>query len=292
MGEDLRLALLAQLDAVVELGEGAEADPVTAVHEIRKALKRVRAWLRLVRDHLGEEVFGEENRTARDMGRLLGTARDADIHVETLPIILVELPEETRDSPPALELARRMEVRRALVRQVVLAEDGPMAQVVERAGHARDRTVDLPLEGLGPPGLATGVGRSYAAARDRFREAREHGDPERYHSWRKRVKDLQYQLQLLAPRLTPGLRKRLQAQERTGSHLGLANDLANFAELLHQEPALVPDDDVRDRLVAAAIELRDHQWRDARRIGSRAFRRDPGELEERIRTALDRRSGG
>jgi CHAD domain-containing protein len=289
LGEDLRRALQDQLDAVLRLGEGAEADPVTAVHEIRKALKRVRAWLRLARSHLGEEVFGEENRAARDMGRLLGTARDSDIHVETLAIVLEALP-ETEGSPPVLELARRLEVRRALVRQVVLADDGPMDQVVERAGHARDRAATLPLDGLGPRELATGVGLSYAAARTRFREAKGSGDPDRHHSWRKRVKDLQYQLQLLAPRLGPGLRRRLDAQERMGSHLGLANDLANLGELLHQEPVLVPDDDVRDRVVVTAYRMRDRAWRDAGRIGSRAFRRDPEELEDRVREALDRRS--
>lgn len=291
LDEEVRWGLVGQLDAVLQLGAGAGADPETAVHEIRKALKRVRAWLRLVRSHLGEELFREENRGARDMGRLLGPARDADIHVETLAIILHELP-DTKGSRSIHELARRLEVRRALVRQVVLADDGPMDQVMERAGHARDRAAALPLGGLGAGELATGMGVSYAAARDRYLEARRSGDPERHHSWRKRVKDLQYQLQLLAPRLTPGLRKRLDAQERMGSHLGLANDLANLAELLRQEPVLVPDDEVRERLVTAAVELRNREWRDARRIGSGAFRRDPEELEKRIRKALDRRSGG
>ena len=167
-----------------------------------------------------------------------------------------------------------------------------MDQVAERARGARNRTVALPLNGLGPQELAAGVRRSYAAAGKRFREATGTGDPDRYHSWRKRAKDLQYQLQLLAPRLTRGLRKRLDAQERVGSHLGLANDLANLADLLRQEPVLVPDDDVRERVVTVAIELRNGAWRDARQIGSRTYRAAPEELEKRIREALDRRSGG
>ena len=46
----------------------APGDPVAAVHETRKSLKRLRALLRLVRPALGEQTYREENAQLRSIG--------------------------------------------------------------------------------------------------------------------------------------------------------------------------------------------------------------------------------
>ena len=55
-----------QADLAIELvaGDGARALERSAVHETRKALKRLRALVRLLREELGEQAFAARERCA------------------------------------------------------------------------------------------------------------------------------------------------------------------------------------------------------------------------------------
>ena len=67
-----------------ELLEKYELDRGRAIHQGRKDLKKLRAALRLIRDHADEEFIPAESVRLRDAGRLLATVRDADVKVQTL----------------------------------------------------------------------------------------------------------------------------------------------------------------------------------------------------------------
>src|SRR5262249_13657072 len=72
-----------------QLGGGADGledpqDPVEAVHDARKRLKKTRALLRLARPAMRPDAFQARNRELRDQGRALSGARDADALVETV----------------------------------------------------------------------------------------------------------------------------------------------------------------------------------------------------------------
>ena len=54
------------------------------MHETRKALKRLRALLRLVRPAMGEAAFKQENAQLRDIGLSLSGARDRHVLLETV----------------------------------------------------------------------------------------------------------------------------------------------------------------------------------------------------------------
>ena len=69
-------------DAVRRLRDDREDEPVKAVHEARKDLKKTRSLLRLARPGMDRDAFRRENRTLRDAGRALSGARDADVLVE------------------------------------------------------------------------------------------------------------------------------------------------------------------------------------------------------------------
>src|SRR3954462_8594203 len=59
-------------------------DPVEAVHDARKRLKKTRALLRAARPAMRPDAFRAYNRELRDQGRALSGARDADVMVETV----------------------------------------------------------------------------------------------------------------------------------------------------------------------------------------------------------------
>ena len=74
-----------QLDrAVLELSEGISADPVSATHSARKAIKKERSLLRLARGAMPSERRKRENAALRAAARGLPGARDADVMIVSI----------------------------------------------------------------------------------------------------------------------------------------------------------------------------------------------------------------
>src|SRR3954449_13245012 len=73
-----------QLEAAAEELEEHAEDPVEAVHDARKRIKKTRALLRLARPAMTRGAFQRRNRTLRDTARGLSGARDADVMAETV----------------------------------------------------------------------------------------------------------------------------------------------------------------------------------------------------------------
>src|ERR671931_531641 len=68
--EGVRRIARGQIDLAVELLESADGGELDeAIHESRKAFKRLRALVRLARDPLGDEAYRRENETFRDAPR-------------------------------------------------------------------------------------------------------------------------------------------------------------------------------------------------------------------------------
>ena len=108
---------LGQLDLAIELlstarNGGPDED---AVHETRKALKRLRALVRLLEPELGAQAFARENAALRDAGRRLAGARDAEVMVGTLDALIAAPPAQA-GAPPRRAAAARAARRRARAR--------------------------------------------------------------------------------------------------------------------------------------------------------------------------------
>src|SRR3954469_8087665 len=80
VGETAREQLV---DGAAVLRDEQADDPVGAVHQARKNVKKSRALLRLVRAELGDKTYRRENRRLRDAARTVAHVRDADVMVET-----------------------------------------------------------------------------------------------------------------------------------------------------------------------------------------------------------------
>jgi CHAD domain-containing protein len=105
---------LAQLDLAIELlrGEAAVA-PDETVHETRKALKRLRALLRLLESELGRKRAADEQAVLRDAATRLAGARDAEVMVRTLEHLLRRHPRRLRRRRALIELREALERERA-----------------------------------------------------------------------------------------------------------------------------------------------------------------------------------
>ena len=253
LGEDepvpdgIRRIAHGQLDLVAsELDRSENGGRDDAVHESRKAFKRLRALVRLARDQLGPEVRRRENAAFRDAGRKLSGARDARVLVETLD----DLVERNRDRL-APEAFRRL--RAALVEDRATGES--TEDVLAAAHAAQARVQAWPLAGDGSTQmLEPGFERIYRRGRRAYRTVK--GDPtsEHLHELRKRTKDLWHAAQVLRPAAPKRLRKLGRAAHELADVLGDDHDLATLLEASREHAAtLAPPE---QELLAELVERR------------------------------------
>jgi CHAD domain-containing protein len=218
-------ALLLQASAEAAANDTAESD---RIHVVRKQLKRVRAIHKLARPVLEEARYVGEQVWFRDRGRLLSKARDVDVLVETHRKLahrdLANTEVSGAGDPVRGELLRlRHEVHRDSPPRLV---HNVAQELIDQAGEW-DAVSWVPTETrLIADTLTLGIGRFTSALADV-----EHSPTgERFHTLRKRVKDLGYQMDFMARRIpTAGKRLRRKA-DRLGELLGWHHDLWVFAD--------------------------------------------------------------
>ena len=126
-----------------------------------------------------------------------------------------------------------------------------------------------------------GILRSYRRARKASVEQPKANSDERIHEWRKRVKELMYQLRLLAPIDPHRIKKLTERLEDLDDALGGDHDLAVLRVHLH---GTMRGDQRRLRLADIAIAGdREHVLQKARHAGAKFFHEKPGEFTERLK---------
>jgi CHAD domain-containing protein len=276
----IRRVIVEEIDEA--LGELAHPSRLTAVHEARKGVKRIRAALRLARGALGRGTFNRENQAFREVGRHLSEVRDAEV--------LVQAFEKIKPNVRAIALRRAVtivgrhvtEKRRATLKTVLGA-----GQAVDQARTAlrmaRGRAERWKLRGDEWSALESGFARVYTQGQERFGVA--YGDgatSDQFHAWRKRVKDLMFQVRLLRG-IWPGVFKAWEKDlDALGDLLGEDHDLAvlqlTIGNDLHD--ALDPDD---QRALRTAIDRRRTRLQtDARPLGLRLYAEPAKGVSDRI----------
>lgn len=216
LGPALARIAAGQFDRITA-GLRMNPDRDAAVHEARKALKRLRALLRLVRDHLGEGVFREEDVVLRDLGRRLAAARDARTCIDTLHALVPDRCEV---------LEERLADDHRAASALLLTDTDLMAQLLTTAKCARERWVTR-LPGLVRDEFAAispGLRRTYRRGRKRMGRALDRPTDEAFHEWRKEVKHLRYQMESLRPIDPLAFSGVIAALDSLGEVLGTEHD--------------------------------------------------------------------
>jgi CHAD domain-containing protein len=206
----------------------------TSVHTARKRLKEVRALLRLLREGLGKKEFRRENKALRDAAHPLSEVRDAAAIVEALQS-LQERYCGTVDKDTFKAVLRALRRRRTAIRQRILHDGKALTRSSIAVEKVRDRVGQWYLRGGAWQVLESGLERAYKQANQAMLEASRSATDENLHEWRKRAKDIRYQLELLEP-LCPEVMKASAAQAETLTDLlGDDHDLAVLRSLLDGE---------------------------------------------------------
>jgi CHAD domain-containing protein len=256
-----------QLEAAAEVLRDGD-DPVEAIHDARKRIKKTRALLRLARPGLTKAQFRRRNRALRDTGRGMSANRDADVLAETVELLAERF---TGQYPKTFFAGVKRPLAthaRALRRE---ADAGAHADTL--SGLAQDR---WPLGALDADALADSLRRTYVRGREAFATADREPTVTNLHEWRKRVKDLWYQERLLED-TWPGIMK-AQAKEakRLSKLLGEDHDLAVLAER-------VDDDQLHEMIDIRRAELLEQ----SRDLGRRVYAERPKAFARRARRYVD-----
>ena len=271
-------AMQGQLAHARQVVRAADRQPVRAVHEWRKTMRRARALVRLCRPLL-------EKRQAQRLGTTLREAQAAasqlrDAHV--LGPLLTELAAD-RHASVADRVAMASVRRRLRSREQAARRGAPASDLLEQQLPALENAVRR-FGRLLPPALTfgdlqAGLSKSYRRALKSFRRSRKQGE-QAFHDLRKAVKVLHYQTELLA---SAGPQAR--AAEKLRKRLGrLAHQQGEVTDLLLLRSALVPPE--REALAVFLSRALRRQCRPAMRTAGKLLDHSPRELEDRARRLL------
>jgi CYTH domain-containing protein/CHAD domain-containing protein len=275
----MRRIALGRTEKALERLEGADDEELAAaIHGARKDLKKLRGVLRLVRDELGKKAFRTENRRYRDAGRLLAGSRDAEVKLETLLQLhhqVGDLPGNTVEQWEGMLETERDELA-AAIREETDGRIGRATEAIE-AGHGEIRrwSFDTDSWALVEPGLT----RSYQDGRWAMKRVLADPSTENVHQWRKRAKDLWYQLRIVRCAWPELLGETVEQAHLLAELLGEHHDLALLAEDLRSRPDLG-----EPGAFESAIEQRQDELLDAAlRIGRRLYAEKPKAFRRRIK---------
>lgn len=293
LGPGLQRLSLEQLDHAISGLSDPTADEDRAIHEARKAMKRLRSLLRMVRYEIGDRAYSFENAALRDAARLVSGVRESTISVET--VIRLAARFDGKLEVGALDdLAERLDRRSLRTRRRVLDESEAAATMLTDLRRARARFVAWPTseaERKAYGGVAVrdrfeavspGIGETYVRGRREMRRAFDDPRVEHFHLWRKRARYLRHQMEVLTPiwpEVVGGLAFSL---ERLGDILGEEHDLAVVLRLLAVDPNLCPDPIERSLFAALAQHRRAELQAAARVLGTRVYAERTSEFVGRL----------
>jgi CHAD domain-containing protein len=261
-------------DAHIALTDPKLSDPV-AVHDVRKAFKRWRAFLRLLEGPLGESAT-KMRAEARELMRMLAGARDVQAALDALEDIT------KADTPFSPTSAATIRARLTVLRDAAEAASFT-PEMRERLTRYLDyATLTLerwPFATMGFDSVADGLTVTYRRARQLIPENWPETEAEHLHDLRRRVVEHRHQLDLIEP-LWPRLAKVWgEEAQRLRNRLGYCQDLAVLTNFTAPHQPLAP---WRSRLAPAVEARRNAHLRSAARLAGQLFAEKPKAFRKRI----------
>lgn len=248
----------------------------TGVHTARKAIKRARAALRLVRGSVPRDRYRELDRALRTIGRRLAPVRDAAVALELVDTLRAEgaLKKKIAAGLQTYLEALRAEARDALSEETIEALRAELGAL----WLGRDE-----VAGIGAHALHAGLAQTYIRGRERLAEAIARPRADEFHAWRRQVKHLGYQLRLFAPAWPLVLRPTARAFDTLAEALGDEHDLAELARLA-KEAGL--DKKALRSVQQATLKRRKALQAEAWPLGARLYAEEGGAFAGRLMVYL------
>jgi hypothetical protein len=224
-----------QIDNAVALLSSSRDQPI-AVHETRKAIKRIRALLKLLRSGLSDDEYSKQNARFAEIGRILSGTRDRDVLIATAQ----ELSQVTRGKSRAAALAiadhgiNRANGKARPTRASQKPAGDPIEQAIaalKAAGKAVDR---LNLKSNSFDVVRRGIAKSYRRGRRAMERSYETDTDEEFHEWRKWLQAHWRHLALVSRAWPDLFEARMKLAKEMSDLLGADHDLYMLIEAAHK----------------------------------------------------------
>jgi CHAD domain-containing protein len=279
VGEPTSAGLHRILVEQVELGtwhlERAQLSD-THVHEVRKATKRVRAVLRMLGDDIESRDYTRLNAEVRDLARELSQIRSAVVKVDLLESLVVEddqLIFDTRGLHGEL-LAAADKERHGL-------DDSEVDGLSLRFTAVRSEIEKIEFHDNATASLG-GIRRTYRRGRKSMTRAYAEPTIEIFHIWRKQVKYLRHQMEIVQSLGAPTIPDLVADLEEIGEGLGGDHDLADLERAADTVAVGTLSSSTRQHLKEVIDSRRYGLELRLKPIATRVYGADPGAFVEQV----------
>lgn len=277
LGDGARRLCRRQIALAMEASQSARTERDSPVHRTRKHLKKARAALRLLDDVVARDEFERARKRLRDVARLLSDIRDAEVRFHTVQqlghLLQIEEDDVLHDAKAFLGLEL----------DSFLAAFSDWKETAESGlTKLRRQMTNWQVDSLSCKQVRRTVQKAYQRGRKTLRAASERPTAESFHTFRKRAKELMYQLRILAPLHPLLLQQQVNYLEVLTEHLGNAHDLAFLEQRLIKHSRKGKADRAAEAL-SELIGLREKELqRTAAALGERFYAEKPKAFARRI----------
>lgn len=267
--------------ALAKIDRAGGARAAEDLHQVRVTVKRLRALLRLVRPVIGRSFFRRENARLKRITNRLSSFRDAVVSRRTLEDLASTAPDKQDRKAISLLLQR---ASRACQDPIQFEEQRAAAMTRVRRDFlvSADNFENMLLPAEEWNAVGPGLGDMYRRARNRMLLAARRGTDEAFHDWRKQVKHLYYELQLLRPVSPERVGVMVKHLRDLEECLGRDHDLTVAAHVLTECAQAPGDRRALRRAVALLDKRRSKLRREGDALGRQFFRDKPGKFAARL----------
>lgn len=264
---EIRRIAFVQLDAIEKQLGLIKHDRQNAIHDMRKHIKRIRALLRLLDLTFGKRRLKTENRRYRDIARLFALQRDADALLETFDRLSARL----SGAFPELDLPSCRMALLSRQNNVALLDLKHQTKIAHKSLIlARDAMDNAPLK-VTPRQLCSHYQQTSRQAKRVFAVVMNQSSTEHFHEWRKVVKDLLYQSELMKECGSHLLKKDRNRLEQLTEILGDHNDASEMIIRIKMEPDLLGEQTNTGALEVFLEQYREELGHEAKLLGVKIF---------------------
>lgn len=250
-----------------------------AVHEARKAMKRLRALLHLIKPAMPKGTFAANEARVKMIARSLSGARDAQAMFETACKL------EGHEAAPkvaAVSAALRANLQ-AKCAEAELGLDGSGTnQLRKLLKEAKSSFAQLTLEDDEFAVVAATLEKDYRKARRAFERAYRLDEDEEFHEWRKYVQRHWRQLVLVAPSWPRAIRPHVALARQLSEVLGEDHDLSVLAGIVKAHGDELGASDAVEAYLSLCRTRQTELRRLAHDLGARLLAEKPSSLSRRV----------
>ena len=274
VGDGIQRIICHQIEAAIRASSAEQNGKGSPVHETRKHLKKARAALRFAAGEIEPALWKGEDRCLRKVAQLISEVRDAEVRLQTVR----QLREFARGKKRSFQETEEL-LAFELDSFLAAFSEWP-EEAKQRLTQTLERIRGWELDDLRCKQLRRCVQKTYKRGRNALRAAIKKTSTKNLHTFRKRAKELWYQLRVLRP-VAPAVFGELNDELMTiGQYLGQVHDLAFVAERLSVIGSARKHG---DRILNALIDSRERELeRTAIALGERFYAERPRQFAQRL----------